>query len=347
MAASNYRAGIIGLGFIGGGDQVSGDALGQQVADLDGTHLAALTKHSRVDLVAGSSRDEGRRQRFSERTSLPAYAEWRELIENENLDIVSIATYAPVHAEITAACAAAGCRAIYCEKPIATCLADAQRMVDACDQAGSILVINHNRRFQLNHRRLREHIAAGNLGDLTSAALQWSSGRLGNVGTHMFDALRMVSGREIRAVSGTLDLAGKPDCRGPEFSDPGGWGVMRLEGDFMATVDAMDYSRVPGSTIVNGTSGRALISGDEITLEYWDGTRDHWPDPNLENSGMDRAIAEIVDALDGNIAFPYPGVEGLRTLEAIVAFHASHARNAAWTELPLTGADRDIVVNSG
>ena len=347
MTESTYRAGIIGLGFIGGGDQVSGDALGQQVGDLDSTHLAALSNHPRVDLVAGSSRDEGRRLRFSERTALPAYADWRELIENENLDIVSVATYAPVHAEITATCAAAGSRAIYCEKPIATRLDDAQRMVDACDQAGALLVINHNRRFQLNHRRLREHIAAGKLGDLTSAALQWSAGRLGNVGTHMFDALRMVSGREIRAVSGTLDLAGKPDCRGPEFSDPGGWGVMRLDGDFMATVDAMDYSRVPGSAIVNGTSGRAIINGDEITLEYWDGTRDHWPDPNRAISGMDRAVAEIVDALDGKNPFPYPGVEGLRTLEAIVAFHASHARNAAWTELPLAGADRDIVVNSG
>ena len=73
----------------------------------------------------------------------------------------------------------------------------------------------------------------------------------------------------------------------------------------------------------------------------------NWPDPNREISGMDRAVAEIVEALDGKNPFPYSGIEGLRTLEAIVAFHASHARNAAWTELPLAGADRDILVNSG
>jgi predicted dehydrogenase len=347
MAKSTYRAGIVGLGFIGAADQVSGDALGQQVNDLDGTHLGALSKHPRVDLVAGSSRDAGRRERFAARTSLPTYADWQELIEKENLDIVSVATYAPVHAQITVACAEAGIRAIYCEKPIATRLADAERMVSACDQAGALLAINHNRRFQLNHRRLRERIAQGDLGELTSASMQWSAGRLGNVGTHMFDAIRMVTSREVRAVSGTLDLAGKPDCRGPEFSDPGGWGVMRLDGNFMATVDAMDYAKVPASTIVNGTSGRAILNGDEITLEYWDGTQDHWPDQRHEVSGMDRAVAEIVDALDDKTPFPYPGVEGLRTLEAIVAFHASHARNAAWTELPLAGADRDIEVNSG
>lgn len=347
MAKSTYRAGIIGLGFIGAADQVSGDALGQLVSDLDGTHLEALSNHPRVALVAGSSRDEGRRQRFTGRTGLPAYADWQELIGKGNLDIVSVATYAPVHAEITVACAQAGIRAIYCEKPIATRLADAERMVAACDQAGALLVINHNRRFQLNQRRLRDRIAAGDLGELTSAAVQWSSGRLGNVGTHMFDALRMITGREICAVSGTLDLAGKPDCRGPEFSDPGGWGVLRLDGGLMATVDAMDYARVPGSTVVNGTSGRATIDGDVVTLEYWDGTQDHWPDQSHQGTGMDRAVAEIVDELDDKTPFPYPGVEGLRTLEVIVAFHASHARNAAWTELPLTGADRAIEVNSG
>jgi hypothetical protein len=34
-------------------------------------------------------------------------------------------------------------------------------------------------------------------------------------------------------------------------------------------------------------------------------------------------------------------------VEAIVGFHASHARNAAWTELPLTGADREYEILSG
>ena len=57
-----YRAGIIGLGFIGGADQVSGDALGQRVEDLGGTHLSALAEHGRVDLLAGRSRDSGPRE---------------------------------------------------------------------------------------------------------------------------------------------------------------------------------------------------------------------------------------------------------------------------------------------
>ena len=89
---AQYKAGIIGLGYIGAADQVSGDVLGQQVADLDGTHLGALDGHPQVEVVAGSSRDEGRRERFAARTGARTYADWRELIEREELDIVSVAT---------------------------------------------------------------------------------------------------------------------------------------------------------------------------------------------------------------------------------------------------------------
>ena len=64
-------------------------------------------------------------------------------------------------------------------------------------------------------------------------------------------------------------------------------------------------------------------------------------------SGMDRAVSEIVEWLDGGTEFPYPASEAVDTLEAIVGFHASHARNAAWTELPLSGSDREREVLSG
>ena len=93
---ATYRAAIIGLGFIGAADQTSGDALGQQVENLDGTHLGALAENPRIQLVAGSSRDQGRRSRFEERNGVRTYADWREMIATEALDLVSVATYTPV-----------------------------------------------------------------------------------------------------------------------------------------------------------------------------------------------------------------------------------------------------------
>jgi predicted dehydrogenase len=346
MTEQKYKAAIIGLGFIGGADQVSGDALGQRVEDLDGTHFVSLSQHPQIELVAGSSRDAGRRERFAARSNAKTYSDWREMLDSENLDIVGIATYAPQHAEMTIACTERGVRAIYCEKPIATNAADADRMLAACQSAGSLLVINHNRRFNPNLRRLKTAIADGLLGELTSASLQWPSGRLGNVGTHMIDAARMLIGRRIDAVSGTLDLTGRPDCRGSEFRDPGGWGVIRFEGGLMVTVDATDEACVPPLLTFNGTAGRAFIRNFDVELEFWDDRREQWPEPQDGKMGMDRAVGEIVEWLDGS-EFPYSTSEAVETLEAIVAFHVSHDRSAAWATLPLTGTDRQRDVQSG
>jgi len=343
----HLKAGIIGLGFIGGADQVSGDALGQRVADLDGTHFAALAGHPDVELVAGSSRDAGRRERFQKRSGARTYADWHDLLDQEQFDIVSVATYAPQHAEMVVACARHRVPAIFCEKPVATCLADAGQMLDACGESGSLLVINHNRRFNLQYRRLREFIAAGELGELTSASLQWSGGRLGNVGTHMIDAVQMVTGQPVVAVSGTLDLTGRPDCRGPAFKDPGGWGLLRLESGLIVTVDAADEAKVPGRITINGTLGRALTGGQDVVIEGWDGGSQTWSHASEGGSSMDVAVHEIVRTLVHGERFPWSATESVRTLEAIVGFHASHRRRAAWASLPLSDHDRSIEVLSG
>ena len=344
---AEYKAGIIGLGFIGAADQVSGDALGQQVADLDGTHLIALDNHPQVEVVAGSSRDEGRRERFAARTGARTYADWREFLADEELDIVSVATYTPAHEEMTVACAERGVRAILCEKPVAPRVSDGQRMVAACAEAGTLLVFNHQRRFASSHRRLQDHIRAGGLGDLTSANAQWGSGRLGNVGTHVFDAIYMLTGRRAEAVSATLDLAGKPDCRGDEFADPGGWGLMRLEDGLMITIDAADYNKTPWDTRINGSKGRVLSRGMDFSIEYWGGETTEWTNQDQQDSGMDVAVREIVTWLDDGTPVEPGPEEAVHVLESIIGFHASHGKNSAWVELPLQGADRAISVRMG
>jgi len=344
---SQYRAGIIGLGFIGAGDQAAAERLGQRVADLDGTHRGALQNHPRIALVAGSSRDAGRRERFAQATNATVYADYREMLAAERLDLVSIATMTPDHAEQTIGCAQAGVRAVYCEKPMAATLAQAEQMVAACRQAGTKLIINHNRRFVPNYRRLADFIAAGKLGDLTGITIQWPSGRFGNVGTHFIDALRMLTRREVCAVSATLDTAGRPDCRGAEFRDPGGWAFLRMDGGLMTVINAPDYSREPAEIVIAGTLGRAKVAGNTVQIDIAGSPSDHWPTLSDGIKSMDLAVGEIVDALDQDGSVCSSGEEALRDLEIILACHASHARRSAWVDLPLTGSDREIHLNSG
>ena len=108
-----------------------------------------------------------------------------------------------------------------------------------------------------------------------------------------------------------------------------------------------DEGKTPARVILNGTLGRALTGGDDVTLEFWDGRREHWPSLRSEATGMDRAVAETVAWLDGAATFSYAAGEAVDTLQAILAFHASHARNAAWVTLPLADDDRCREVQSG
>lgn len=342
-----YRAAIIGLGFIGCGDPVSGERIGQDPRNLDGTHFSGYTNCPRVQLVAGCDRDPGNRKRFEQRSGAPVYADAVQMLQAHQPEIVSVATYTPSHPELTRLCFEHGVRVVYCEKPMAQTLAGAEAMRAAEQAANGLLVINHNRRFHPNFWRLRDLIRSGDLGNLTGVRARWPTGRLGNVGTHIIDLIRMCTGREVLAVSGTLDLSEKPDCRGAEFHDPGGWGMLRLEGALMATFHAANFALGPPVIRFEGTAGWASTNGDVVDIHWLDGRTDHWPSARGETTSMDRAVAHIVRWLDGEGSFPVSSEDALRTLEVLIAVHASHARNAAWTPLPLQGTDREMVLNSG
>ncbi len=343
-----YKAAVIGLGFIGAGDQVSGDALGQRVEDLDGTHALALAAHDRVELVAGSSRDEGRRMRFAERMNVEnTYDDWREMLRREELDIVSIATYTPWHAEITVACAEAGVRAVICEKPITTRIRDADRMIAACKRHGTLLAINHPRRWHPLWRSVRDEIRQGTIGQISHLAIHWPSGRLGNVGTHMFDAASFLLDSRPQSVSGSLDAEVPPDCRGSEFYDPGGWGILRLANGVRVHIDAAAGVKLPFGFRIFGDLGWIDIGREDAAIHPWTGqTRAITCAADRPNS-LAIGVDEVVTCLNGDGEVTATGEAARNALEVIVAFHLSSQRDGRWVSLPLEGEARDLEVMMG
>ena len=59
------RAAVIGLGYIGAGDPVTAESTGHGIRPGN-SHAAGMAAHPEVELVAGASRDAGRRERFAE-----------------------------------------------------------------------------------------------------------------------------------------------------------------------------------------------------------------------------------------------------------------------------------------
>jgi len=340
-----YKAAVIGLGFIGAADQVSGDALGQQVVNLDGTHAQALAEHDQVELVTGSSRDEGRRKRFAERMNVKnTYGDWHEMLRREDLDIVSIATYTPWHAEITIACAEAGVRAVICEKPITTKLSDADRVIDACKKHGTLLAVNHPRRWHPLWRSVRDEITEGTIGHVS---VHWPSGRMGNVGTHLFDAASFLLDSSPQAVSGTLDPFVLPDCRGSEFHDPGGWGIVRFANGVRVHVDAAALDGLPFGFRVFGSLGWIDVDKEDAAVHIWAGQTRTISCPADRPSSLAIGVDEVVTCLSDGGDVSATGERARDALEVIVAFHVSNKFSGRWVSLPLEGEDRDLEVMMG
>ena len=121
------------------------------------------------------------------------YASLQEMFAKVTPDLVSVCAWHLLHAPLTIEAAAGGVQGITCEKPMAVSMADADRMVEACEASGTKLAISHQRRFTLGWEKGRELIAAGVLGEVVMVIAKFGHGLL-NCGTHAIDGVRFVLG---------------------------------------------------------------------------------------------------------------------------------------------------------
>ena len=91
------------------------------------------------------------------------YADWRELLLDQEIDAVYVATPVHLHADQTIAAAEAG-KHVLCEKPMALGVAECDRMIAACSANDVRLGVAYYRHFYPVVRRVKELIDSGELG---------------------------------------------------------------------------------------------------------------------------------------------------------------------------------------
>ena len=139
-----YRAGVIGCG------------------GISRSHARASHQHERVNLVAAADINPEALKKFADQFSISAkYANYKEMLAKEALDLVSVCTWQGTHAEITIAAAESGVKGILCEKPMAVNLGEADSMIEACDRSGTKLVICHQHRFDAINVEARKLVQEG------------------------------------------------------------------------------------------------------------------------------------------------------------------------------------------
>ena len=164
--SKTYRAALIGCGSMGSYymDELEGQK-SRQILPIG--HAEILKTHPRTELVAGADADTVRLADFSRRWEAErTYTDHVEMLERERPDIVCIASPPPLHPRHVIDCAERGVKGIFCEKPIAPTLREADAMLSACEKHGTRLSINHTLRGDPYHIQARSLIQAGEIGDL-------------------------------------------------------------------------------------------------------------------------------------------------------------------------------------
>jgi predicted dehydrogenase len=131
-------------------------------------HIQAYRALSDVEILAISDVRESRLREMSSKYRIPdTYADARELCARTDIEIVSVVTPESFHVEPVLAAAQAR-KHILLEKPIASNLEDAAKIIEAAAKAQVHLMVGHILRFETNYGSVRREIEAGNLGRIVS-----------------------------------------------------------------------------------------------------------------------------------------------------------------------------------
>jgi predicted dehydrogenase len=194
-------------------------------------------KHVRVTALVSASREKASlvaAQYGVPEKNLYSYTDFDNLKNNPDVDFVYIVLPNSMHAEYTVRAAQAG-KHVLCEKPMATSVAEAQQMVDACRKAGRKLMIAYRLQYDPAHRTLIEMARKKDFGELRLIDAingqndapngQWrqikalsGGGSLPDVGIYCLNAFRYITGEEPVEVTGQITQP-KNDPRFREIED--------------------------------------------------------------------------------------------------------------------------------
>ena len=314
----NYNVAIIGCG------------------GISHMHAGWYVNEPRASLIAIADIDANRVKAYSEQYSIEKqYTDYIEMLETEEIDLVSVCTRPKLHAPIVIETAKHGVKGIISEKPMAENLGQARAMLETCSQHGVKLAIDHQTRFSAAYLTAAQMIAEAVIGDLVRIHGICSGGDLKDNATHTVDIMRFLYGdRPVIWVAGQIERIGTPtkyELHSEDFSI----GYFKFENNVRGIIES-GSDTAPGYHHIYcyGTEGEielAAPGGPSVRFRNAE-SGGAWVTPELP-SEID-PVQDMIAAIEEDREHRSSGYQGYATHELLMAIYES-SRKRRRIHLPL------------
>ena len=330
MKKKTYRVGIIGAGSI-----------------AQECHFPGYKKDRRSKVVAFSEPTDARHTEVIEKFgNMNGYSDYRDMLANEDLDVVSICTPNAFHAENAIAALQSGCH-VLCEKPIATTLNEADRMVTAAKKARKKLMIGFTHRLFSGTQKCKELIAKKTIGKPFMIRVRFAhggpypgwaknawfynkklaaGGAMLDMGIHAIDLSLWMMGpiTSVNAMARTLVKKIEVDDNAllqVEFKN-GALGYIEVGWTSKPGFSGVEIYGTEGTLICDYIKGLQLCSGEASAGKD---SSVNWKmlDKNPTRGGWEKEIKYWLDVVDGKEKLTMSGTAGRQALEVALAAYKS------------------------
>ena len=336
---AEYRVGLIGCGRRRKTDGATGFGMAH-------AHVQGFKASTEARLVALADVSLENAKAFqAEHGGEQLYEDYRKMLADASLDIVSICTWPHLHAEMVIAAAEAGVRAIHCEKPMAPTYGESRRMLKVCEQHGVQLTLNHQRRFAAPFRKAKELLKSGAIGELQRLEAMCSN--LFDWGTHWFDMLFFYNDETpVEWVIGQIEPRGSRSIFGAPLENQG-LSHFKFRNDVRGLLVTGYQAGLGAQNRLIGTDGVIEVSPtDGPNLRVWGQGQSAWEEVPLDEGAhapdaITRGILDLIDALKTGREPELSGRRALQATELIFATYESSRRRGR-VELPLEIEDSPL-----
>lgn len=315
-------------------------------------HLPEYEENRDAQIAGVYDLNQDRAREIAKKYGAKAYASYEELLDDAQIDAVSVCSSNNTHAEISIAALNAG-KHVLCEKPMAVTYEECEAMTKAAEANGKYLMIGQNQRLTKAHIRAKQMIEEGVIGRVITFRTTfghggpetWSidpgkatwffdrkkaaMGAMADLGIHKTDLIQFLLSQTVTETTARLMTLDKRDASGNLAGvDDNAICIYKMSGGAVGTMTASwtYYGAEDNSTVLYGTEGILRIYDDPdhaIVLVSKDGKRTEYDVESIQtndNQTKSGVIDLFVDSIKRKVK---PAISGESVLSAMRAVFAS------------------------